>query len=65
MSSDKTPRPPLRCEQEVYVVYLTKGCGSGRLIKLTEPIDIDSRKIVTDTLSTNIRDVIREELEIE
>ncbi len=65
MSSDKTPRPPLRFEQDVYVVELTKGCGSGRLIKLTEPIDIDPQKIVTDTLSTAIRRVIQEELEIE
>ena len=54
-----------QAEKEVYLIELFKGCGSGRLIKLTEPIDIDPKKIISETITTDIRSNIREELEIE
>lgn len=52
-------------QKEVYVVELFKGCKSGRLMKLTEPIDLDPSQIMSQALSTNIRNVVRDCLGIE
>lgn len=56
-------------EYDLYIVRLFKGCKSGRLTKCTprfdQKINIDPEQIVSDTVSTNIRRIIAEEMDIE
>lgn len=58
----KKKMPELK--KKVYYIELFEGCKSGRITKLSEPIDIDRQKIDTSTLSDKIREVIRKELEV-